>query len=1141
MQTTFQTGAYEHLGVYDAPQTLFGLALDGELTAASAKNAIFNPIALSPKERDNVITRMKARSGGNRVSDALIEVATNPWVWLTLATSPLGGGAAKGAVKAGRRIFAPSESMHVLMRDKAPWLSSIKVTSPAYNYADSNILEVSRHIANRKMALDVEASSVIGEKWDALYKKLGVKSGNPNEITNAEKRAKVQALNDMLWARANRMDKDWTEVQYSLQQKGDKFNLVKRNIEHKKLVDVDLDDMLRTSFGDEALDLAKTIESEMRKRALAFDDDGLLQRMFRNVSNPAFGRTREDDVTRGIEQLDNIMGGVLDGVRDGSINESRFIELVRGSLINPVKENPHYFPRNLSEVYNRAEPAEKFGSMAFKGRITAPFAIGRTTNQVMWHPADLTRVNESLGGAGNARLAELIVDGEALLQKQVNNPNINARFFHANYDESVGRYFDQTSRQLAFADEATEVMFETNARTRFNDAKWIRDGTMPEHFDLAPRPGAVKVGLKTAMKDVPEAQRPAGGFSVMDAMYADIGYVKDLHDRRGITDVLIPQLLGHMDIEASAMASLMHKTKRTAIDFADSGLGQYISANGGKYGKNSMDMLRNWGKLEMHDRVAGRMNRSMADWLYSSHLGISGSSVILNLMQPLLLGPTWLGVDSVAKGYAGAFRDMGEYIKRRTALGFREISDLERRELMEQSFSGLVTRERDLLGIAPTTMELLDNVAVGPGGSHVARHMQKGLVTRVGVDMFMMPFGRAEWFNRLVVANAVKARHAGAKTTQSIVDQDIADAVAFTQFGGDRLNTPLLFQKGPLANPLLRQFLNFPLRSLTAFHTTSRLVGSDTPRTVLGGAVTLPRALTPWADLAHAMGMSAILYESSKSVLGANLERGLVASATGDIILGRFDERDHILPIPPVLDIPYDVVTGFLGNDEDMLAHTLPRVIPGGIAAAKFLNVLPKTPLATVGLQKTYADWKAQTPDGQVPLFKRDGSFIGYQDSSTLVFRSIGADLGKFQEEGELNGFLRNNVEQARAFKKQALNAFIAGDHRRVAQIRQAYLDKFGIPLVISKQALNANIKSRTEARVDRTVGRLPKDLRPQFEETLGQPSTPPSAFTQPPLPGDPLRQARSQEPQTVPHAPLADQQDSATLQAQLQAAGLLK
>lgn len=239
------------------------------------------------------------------------------------------------------------------------------------------------------------------------------------------------------------------------------------------------------------------------------------------------------------------------------------------------------------------------------------------------------------------------------------------------------------------------------------------------------------------------------------------------------------------------------------------------------------------------------------------------------------------------------------------------------------------------------------------------------------------------------------------------------------------------------------------------------------------------------------MGASAIGYEVLKNIAQTDMSRAGFYAASTDIIpymsSGRYDERKGVFPVPPAIEISTDLVRGLATADSDVLAYTLPRLLPAGVALSRALGVLPEVPgLGFVG-QRTYADWKSPTQDGSIPLFKGDGSLLGYEQPSTLILRGIGADLGKFQEQSQIDNWLTRNSEEMQGYRQQYVSQLLAGDMRGAEGTKGTYARRFKMPLVVSKSQIQSAIEQRNVPRTERILNRMPANLRAGYGVAASQ------------------------------------------------------
>ena len=90
---------FDQIRVYDAPMVAISQMFEGEASWRSIKDTFLNPEKLSPSERDSFVGRIKESVGGNPLTNAVIDVALNPFVWFLFMTTPAAGPAMKATGK----------------------------------------------------------------------------------------------------------------------------------------------------------------------------------------------------------------------------------------------------------------------------------------------------------------------------------------------------------------------------------------------------------------------------------------------------------------------------------------------------------------------------------------------------------------------------------------------------------------------------------------------------------------------------------------------------------------------------------------------------------------------------------------------------------------------------------------------------------------------------------------------------------------------------------------------------------------------------------------------------------------------------------------------------------------------------------
>ena len=639
-------------------------------------------------------------------------------------------------------------------------------------------------------------------------------------------------------------------------------------------------------------------------------------------------------------------------------------------------------------------------------------------------------------------------------------------------------------------------------------------------------------------------QTPLGGYGLVDAL--EQGYAMlDPHSKEIIRHVALPRAIGRRTLEKAAAGALTVNTKKMAHDLMNGPFGDMLSKAGG-IGKSLVNKLKVYGDPVNLYSGRGQMMGKAAGYLYVTHLGLNPASVMLNLTQPLLTTANHVGLDNVGKAYGQAFKDLSRYLSLRKQIhgGKYALSPDEKERLIRKAFpefSG--DPSHDILNIGPSVLESLDAGIVAT--EHMtARNLKQWLLQ----DAPLKAFEKAEWFNRLVTAHATNNAYKGAIKKGLISADDIAKPTAAnnwqggklwgqysgdmrsmveeTQFGTGFLNTPGLFMEGfektgragwasgLLANPLMRQFMQFPLRMFTsAIVTPGQVAGGfrqfRNGKLVGGGNPAVPALM----DLGRALGISAAGYYTIRDFTGAQPDRALYADSvmafpnTISSIFG-FTESPGGLQgfTPPAIAIGVNLGQGFWDQDMQSFGTAASRLLPGGIQLQRMMGVFDQStgPIGdlTSIFQKTYADWDNPTPDGKVPVFKGDGTFVNYSSPTALIMAGAGLDMGKFgKERGDIDRYFLSQREEMQKYKAGFLRALAANDVSNAEKIRREYEKRFKIPFRVSKPQVDAFMKNRVVSRAERILDRMPPESRHLYAGYIaerGASGLPQEAFTLP-------------------------------------------
>ena len=353
--------------------------------------------------------------------------------------------------------------------------------------------------------------------------------------------------------------------------------------------------------------------------------------------------------------------------------------------------------------------------------------------------------------------------------------------------------------------------------------------------------------------------------------------------------------------------------------------------------------------------------------------------------------------------------------------------------------------------------------------------------------------------------------------------------VSETQFGSGVLNTPIVFMEqfatmpkaagasamaqGAshfLSNPLIRQFLQFPTRALTsAVFTPSQISGGV--RTAFGKEMSLGPVGAATFDIMRGLGLSALISHSASDLMGIELERGLypdAALAIPKMVKGTIAGEEYERFNPPVIDLARHGIHFLSAGDKASLQQFVPRLFPGGITLQRVLGVSRDQSGSVLGdlankFQKTYVDWDNPTSDGHVPMFKGDGTLVGYEEPLGLILSGLGLDMGSLKkEQSEMAHYLNSQREELISRRREYLNALFANNIPKTKEISEDYENKFGIPLTVTKQQVDSYSKAKVISRDERILDRMPTDARNMYAKLVASRSErtgiPSGAFEKP-------------------------------------------
>lgn len=1130
MATEMQFGPFEPVSVYDAPGVAFSSLLQGE--GFPLGRAVFDPATLTPLERETFATRMKQAAGGNPVVGALVDVALNPWVIAAfLFSTPVVSAMEKAGVLGRQGLFNFRGSLARFVRKEnvhgMPWgfstaLQRVGATpaGPAYFEA----AEEARRTMNRLIG-----SSEWGRAVEGVLRLEGVSTLDYEKIRQADKAAKVARNMTIVRAKMERLGSEYTKhtvQRRDLDEIAEKFVAAEEAGIPMRLDDViefvgvtvqpkvgpgglagwemverayralppewrRLGDEMKRAF-DEAVLLRYGDEAEyVRLEGKIVPDPKKILAQHALLKNELFTGMRSQDQ----QALKDLYGQILDDdmrelMQFGAIGPDLFERVVLYTAVEPTRTG-FFYPRGYYEAFGRTGKIRPRDLEA--GQLQRKPALHPETGQPLFHPDDYELLDSVFGlseaGRTEAALSRKILD-------EVSAQNKVQRFLRWNPVPNFDSYIVNTSRTRAWIAEVPEIVIQAQREAYPGvpgPAPGVQD-RFPGFTDKNPGPG-----LKIVMDELPDEMRREGRrWTLADALWASYGLTHDPYAQRVVSHVLLPSVSG-TPIRHTGLTLMQLQAKEAMGWLAGSQMGRALEERGGKFGKDLVESLRFAARPDIGDRIGTQGFAGwLARWLYVTHLGLNFGSVFLNLSQTMLYLPVLYGVEPVLKAYGQAASDMARYAERRASRygGRATLSNFERRELVSETLPYTNVEGEDLLGIQQDVFELID--ATAPLG--VARPFEQPTKLERFQMLMMKPFEKAEWFNRLVSAHTVENWYAGRGYAKSLAEADPATRAAMvynirrtrqeTQFGSEPVNTPLAFVTDDsklarfgniMTNPLVRQFMQFPMRSLTSLTVLSPQLGE--------------RGFWGFAnDFLRGMGISAVMYEVGKNLLHADLNRALFFSSVTDILPGfaggRFEgERDNVIPIPPVLNIASNLGMGLATGDAEFFRDAVMRLVPGGVALQRVLDAAPRLPQDLAGLplrfQRRYVEWEARDPEGRVPVFDGTGRLLEWQRPSTIVMRGLGLPVEN--EAGEFDRFLTQNRDKIVSARQEMLRKLLANDVSGATRVRDEFQQRYGIPLTVTRDQLRAALRVRTQARTERILDRLPADVRPQFQQIASQ------------------------------------------------------
>jgi len=1080
---------FEKLASYDKPQLLLTQALDNELTLRGGLQTLVDVDGLSPKERDLFTTRLKERIGRNSVTDAAVDVLTNPFVIMMMVTSPAAGTALS---RTGKAIFDVAERYSPFVKEQGGLLASLGLLSPTQLFKGTALTPAMEAFTKGVDQMEKEMMARVAEPLRKTLERHGLESLNPDRVADPVKKQLAQKLNDALDASLRGLDREVTDKVIRTRkmigtEKYDRKKHTKKEWKAKGRIEIEVVDRVSKKLVSSDMDqvIDKLGLRELRDAFKAATDERRMRMFGDEAASKAAGKFVADE-----KKLLRMWEGTRMGMRDSSAFKGTTKELASlavgpdlaalvasgrvdqgqftAALKKMIEGQPDYYmPRNLMDLKGTTNMQQILEQRRSSSVVATGSSLARTSATGSFDPDDLGRLFKQFGATAAGVKAQLASQKkiQALAAK-----GKAARVYKLNAQESLSRYFRDTG--------VTHSLYVQTLDDLPRLAQRVKDTR-----------GAALPAKMKVLTDAEARRSPlvGKGKSLASVLQEEHFLLEDRFAKEAL-EVLVRGAVGVQKMEHVATHMALIRGKQGLKWLMGSPVGKAMKASG-KWGQDLHKRFTEIADAELGFGEAKSISGTLAKYYYVTHLGLNLSSVTMNLMQPLLYASVYGGLGNVLKAYGSAFKELGAYTSDRLErYGVRSLTDEQHRELIEKHFKFANMDGENLIQIGRDTFSTMDSI------SYKTQSLQD--VSRKESYFFDYPmklFEKAEWLNRSVAAHSVENLYLskgidfrkGTPGFQRFVT-DVGETVNATQFGGSSLNTPMMFQgAGPFGrignNPLFRQFLSFPLRSVTT-------LAYDSPRMADRGLLK-----GVGQDFLRGMGISAIFYEVGKNTFGADLSPGLFGASLTQVAGGDrfFQAGNEYIPIPPVVDIPVNIVRGALDpGQRQLLQDNLPRLVPGGIAAYRAMGLLPNLmegPLFGLpgALQKTYVDPKQQTEDGRLAVYKGDGTLIDYQSKGQLFAKFLGVDMGTFRESADFDGFLLKNREQIVEYRRKAIQALLNNEIPKMQGIRAEFKRRYGIELTISKDQLDEAMKNRLVPRTERILDRMPPELRPQYQQLV--------------------------------------------------------
>lgn len=542
-------------------------------------------------------------------------------------------------------------------------------------------------------------------------------------------------------------------------------------------------------------------------------------------------------------------------------------------------------------------------------------------------------------------------------------------------------------------------------------------------------------------------------------------------DARGLSraemleNTYIPIAMGRGTYKQAIKSQLWDQYMTRAIGWLDS------SKVRGVLGDKLTDTLKTTMETQRHNLSYLNLNRSAASFFYLSTLGLNAGASIDNLFQFVLTTAPTVGPVTAARGGYSAVKKFQKYFSLR--LGSKKLAhDAAMREAFKEFAEAGLASTPLTDEVIQNTMQNAYELAALPGGGLI-----KG-ADRIKRAMMSM-FSSSETFVRVATfeAGMLHATKGGLKAKEAI--EHARRIVDISQFTPGPAGTPYALLG---LTPLPRQLAQFPAR-IAEFATSTALTLGSGERSIMGyNPGTLAR-----------MVAGSIIATEVGSMLGMDVGDALLGGAVPTFQEASTGKPFGIIPVvPPMFQILGTAASGLTSGDFTELMRSTPLLVPGGVAAAKGIGLLPPgIPGAELGrsvaksIHRTYADYESPAPNGRIAVYTGEGRLKGFYKPWDLAKVGMGLKSGDMNAEAALMQMLVKNRDQIRDYRQQYLEALFRNDARKAASLARQYETRFGHKLPVTERDMETMQKRRSMTRLEQVLMTLPPEARPAYIQAV--------------------------------------------------------